>query len=79
LICPGFVLTPLVEKQIPEQAKTLGITEKEVIKNVMLKNTVDGEFSTIDDIAESTLFFAAHPTNALTGQSLNVSHGWHMD
>lgn len=79
LICPGFVLTPLVEKQIPEQAKTLGISEKEVIKNVMLKNTVDGEFSTIDDIAETALFLAAHETNALTGQSLNVSHGWHMD
>ena len=51
----------------------------QVIKNVMLKATVDGEFSTIDDIAETALFFAAHPTNALTGQSINVSHGWHMD
>lgn len=79
LICPGFVLTPLVQKQIPEQAKNLGLTEEQVVKNVMLKNTVDGEFSTVDDIAESALFFAAHPTNALTGQSLNISHGWHMD
>jgi 3-hydroxybutyrate dehydrogenase len=54
-------------------------THAQVIKNVMLKATVDGEFSTIDDIAETALFFAAHPTNALTGQSINVSHGWHMD
>jgi 3-hydroxybutyrate dehydrogenase len=78
VICPGFVRTPLVEKQIPEQAKELGISEQEVIKNVMLKETVDGEFTTVDDVAEVALFFAAFPTNALTGQSLVVSHGWFM-
>ena len=54
--------TPLVEKQIPEQAKELGISEEEVIKNVMLKDTVDGEFTTVDDVAEAALFFAAFPT-----------------
>jgi 3-hydroxybutyrate dehydrogenase len=78
VICPGFVRTPLVEKQIPEQAKTLGITEDEVIRNVMLKETVDGEFTTTDDVARVALLFAAFPTNALTGQSLVVSHGWFM-
>jgi 3-hydroxybutyrate dehydrogenase len=78
VICPGFVRTPLVEKQIPEQAKTLGITEQEVIKNVMLKETVDGEFTTTDDVARIALLFAAFPTNALTGQSIVVSHGWFM-
>ena len=78
VICPGFVRTPLVDKQIPEQAKTLGITEAEVIKNVMLKETVDGEFTTVQDVAETALFFAAFPSNALTGQSLVVSHGWFM-
>jgi 3-hydroxybutyrate dehydrogenase len=78
VICPGFVRTPLVEKQIPEQAKTLGISEEEVIKNVMLKETVDGEFTTVDDVAEVALFFASFPSNALTGQSLVVSHGWFM-
>ena len=78
VICPGFVRTPLVEKQIPEQAKTLGITEEQVIKNVMLKETVDGEFTTTDDVARVALLFAAFPTNALTGQSLIVSHGWNM-
>jgi 3-hydroxybutyrate dehydrogenase len=78
-ICPGFVRTPLVEKQIPEQAKELGISEAEVIKNVMLKSTVDGEFTTLADVAELALFFAAFPSNALTGQSLIVSHGWHME
>ncbi len=78
VICPGFVRTPLVDKQIPEQAKELGITEEEVIKNVMLKETVDGEFTTVQDVAEVALFFAGFETNALTGQSLVVSHGWFM-
>ena len=78
VICPGFVRTPLVEKQIPEQAKTLGISEEDVIKKVMLKDTVDGEFTTVQDVAEVALMFAAFPSNALTGQSLVVSHGWSM-
>ena len=78
VICPGFVRTPLVDKQIPEQAKTFGITEAEVIKNIMLKDTVDGEFTTVQDVAETAVFLAAFPTNALTGQSITVSHGWHM-
>ena len=58
--------------------QTLGISEEEVVKNVMLKNTVDGEFSTVDDVAEVCCFLASYPTNALTGQSINISHGWHM-
>jgi 3-hydroxybutyrate dehydrogenase len=78
VICPGFVRTPLVDKQIPEQAQALGISEEDVIRKVMLKDTVDGEFTTLDDVAQTALFFAAFPTNALTGQSLVVSHGWHM-
>ena len=79
VVCPGFVRTALVEKQIPEQAKALGITEDEVIRNVMLKDTVDGAFTTTADDAEACLFFAASKTNALTGQSLIVSHGWHIE
>ncbi|TDK33583.1 3-hydroxybutyrate dehydrogenase [Luteimonas terrae] len=78
VICPGFVRTPLVDKQIPEQAKELGISEDEVIRNVMLKDTVDGEFTTVDDVANVALMLAAFETNALTGQSLVVSHGWYM-
>jgi len=78
VICPGFVRTPLVERQIPEQARTLGMSEEDVIRKVMLKDTVDGEFTTLDDVAEVALLFAAFPTNALTGQSLVVSHGWYM-
>ena len=78
VICPGFVRTPLVDKQIPEQAQALGLSEDEVIKKVMLKETVDGEFTTVDDVARIALLFAAFPTHALTGQSLVVSHGWFM-
>jgi 3-hydroxybutyrate dehydrogenase len=78
VICPGFVRTPLVEKQIPEQAQTLGITEEDVVKKVMLKDTVDGEFTTTEDVAQVALMFASFPSNALTGQSLVVSHGWFM-
>lgn len=79
VICPGFVRTPLVDRQIPEQAKELGISEDEVIKKVMLGQTVDGEFTSIEDVAEVALLFASFPTNALTGQSLVVSHGWFME
>lgn len=79
VICPGFVKTPLVEKQIPEQARDLGISEEEVVNKVMLGDTVDQEFTTVEDVAETALFFAAFPSNALTGQSLVVSHGWYME
>jgi 3-hydroxybutyrate dehydrogenase len=79
VICPGFVRTPLVDKQIPEQAQALGISEQDVIKKVMLKETVDGEFTTVDDVAETALFLAAFRSNALTGQSIIVSHGWSME
>jgi 3-hydroxybutyrate dehydrogenase len=79
VICPGFVRTPLVDKQIPEQAKELGISEKEVVERFMLGDTVDKEFTTIEDVAEIAFLFAAFPTNALTGQSLVVSHGWYMN
>src|ERR1700687_1300721 len=78
VICPGFVRTPLVEKQIPEQAKTLGISEQAVIRELMLGDTVDGEFTTAQDVAAAALFFASFESNALTGQSLVVSHGWVM-
>ncbi len=79
VICPGFVRTPLVDKQIPEQARQLGLSEEDVIRKVMLKDTVDGEFTTLEDVAEAAVFLAAHPSNAFTGQSLVVSHGWFME
>lgn len=78
VICPGFVRTPLVEKQIPEQAQQFGITEEEVVKNIMLRETVDGEFTSVEDVATTAVFLAGFPSNALTGQSIVVSHGHFM-
>lgn len=77
-ICPGFVRTPLVERQIPQLAKEMGVSEEAVVSDVMLRTTVDGQFTTVDDVAEVALFLAAFPSTALTGQSIVVSHGWHM-
>ena len=78
VVCPGFVRTPLVEKQIPEQAQNLGISEEDVVKKVMLGQTVDGVFTTVQDVAETVKFLCEFPSNALTGQSIVVSHGWYM-
>jgi 3-hydroxybutyrate dehydrogenase len=78
VICPGFVRTPLVDQQIPQQAKTLGKSEEAIIRDVMLSDTVDGEFTTVEEVAQAALFFASFDSNALTGQSLMVSHGWFM-
>ena len=78
VVCPGFVRTPLVDKQIPEQAQELGISEDEVIRKVMLGNTVDGVFTTVEDVAKTVRFLSEFPSAALTGQSIVVSHGWYM-
>ncbi len=78
VVCPGFVRTPLVDQQIPEQAKSLGISEERVIKEIMLKETVDGEFTSTAEVADAVFFLASFKGNALTGQSLIVSHGWCM-
>ena len=79
IICPGFVMTPLVEKQIPQQAHDLGISEERVVTEVMLGETVDKQFTMVSDVAEVALMLAAFKTNALTGESIIVSHGWHMN
>jgi 3-hydroxybutyrate dehydrogenase len=78
VVCPSFVRTPLVDKQIPEQARDLGISEEEVVRKVMLGETVDGEFTTLEDVANTVLFLAAFPTAAFTGQSFLLTHGWVM-
>ena len=78
VICPGFVRTPLVDRQIPQLAADMGLSEEEVVRDVLLRTTVDGVFTTVDDVAEVALFLAAFPSNALTGQSITVSHGWNM-
>ena len=62
----------------PSRPRSSASARSEVIKTVMLKDTVDGEFTTTDDVADAVLFFAGAKTNALTGQSMVVSHGWFM-
>ncbi|WP_321930401.1 3-hydroxybutyrate dehydrogenase [Paraburkholderia guartelaensis] len=78
VVCPGFVRTPLVDRQIPEQAKALGISAQQVVKDVMLRETVDGGFTSLADVANTVAFLAGFESNALTGQSIVVSHGWFM-
>ena len=75
VICPGLVMTPLIEKQIPEQAKELGISEEDVKLHVLHMEDTHGMVSTPEDIAEVAYFFAAMPTNCLTGQSMDVNYG----
>ena len=78
VVCPGFVRTPLVEKQIPEQARIKGISEEEVINNIMLVDTVDKQFTTVDEVANLVSFFAHDFSGVMSGQSMLVSHGWGM-
>jgi 3-hydroxybutyrate dehydrogenase len=75
VIEPGFIRTELLKKQMPEQAKVLGISEEEAVKRLFLADTVDGCFTTVEEVAEAAVFLASYPTSALTGQSLAVSHG----
>ena len=79
VLCPGFVRTALVEKQIPEQARILGISTDDVVQKVMLRDTVDGQFTTTDEIADAAVFLASAKSLAFTGQSLLVTHGWCME
>lgn len=78
VICPGFVLTDMVTSQFPALSKDLGISEEEVLEKLLQATTVDGQLTLPEDVAEAAVFLASFPTMALTGQSLVVSHGWHM-
>jgi 3-hydroxybutyrate dehydrogenase len=79
VIAPGFVRTPLVDKQIPEQAKILNISEQDVVEKVMLKDSVDKQFTSTDEIADTVVFLSEQTTLALTGQTIMLSHGWFME
>ncbi|PKO71341.1 MAG: 3-hydroxybutyrate dehydrogenase [Betaproteobacteria bacterium HGW-Betaproteobacteria-14] len=76
-ICPGFVRTPLIEFQLPLLAKERGVSEEEVVQG-FLRYTVDGEYTTMAELAELAVFLAAFPTNLFNGQSIGASHGIHM-
>lgn len=73
-VCPGLVMTPLVARQLPAMAAAIGISEEAVVAR-LLSDTADGQPTTLDEVAGATVMFASFEGNALTGQSLVVSHG----
>jgi 3-hydroxybutyrate dehydrogenase len=75
-ICPGYVLTPLVEKQIPDTAKARGISEEEVRKTVILAAQPTKEFVEIEDVAAYALFLASDAAKGITGASVTIDGGW---
>ena len=75
-ICPGYVLTPLVEKQIPEMAKVRGISEEAVKNDVMLELQATKQFVTVDDVATAAIFLASDAASNITGTHISVDGGW---
>jgi 3-hydroxybutyrate dehydrogenase len=75
-ICPGYVLTPLVEKQIPDTAKARGITEAAVIRDVLLAAQPTKRFVTVDEVAALTTFLCSDGAASITGALLPVDGGW---
>ena len=75
-ICPGYVRTPLVEAQIPDQARTRGISEEDVVRNVMLAGQPTRRFVGIDEIAALTLFLVSDAGRSITGAMLSIDGGW---
>ena len=75
-ICPGYVLTPLVEKQIPDTAKARGITEEEVKRDVLLAAQPTKQFVTVEQIGAFAVFLASEQAASITGQMLPIDGGW---
>jgi 3-hydroxybutyrate dehydrogenase len=75
-ICPGYVLTPLVEKQIPEQAKARGISEEAVIKDVLLAAQPTKRFVTVEEVAALAVFLAGDLAGSITGAIIPIDGGW---
>ena len=75
-ICPSYVKTPLVDKQIADQARTRGIPESEVITEIMLKPMPKGVFIGIDELAGVTTFLVSAAARNLTGQAIVLDGGW---
>jgi len=75
-ICPGYVWTPLVEKQIPDTAKARGITEEEVKRDVMLAAQPTKEFVTIEEVAALAVFLTTDAARNITGAMLPIDGGW---
>jgi 3-hydroxybutyrate dehydrogenase len=75
-ICPGYVWTPLVQKQIPEQAKAHNMSEDEVIKKVLLVNQPNKKFATVEEIGALALYLASDAAGSMTGSALSIDGGW---
>jgi 3-hydroxybutyrate dehydrogenase len=75
-ISPGYVWTPLVEKQIPDTAKARGMTEEEVKRDVILAAQPTKEFITVDEIASLAIYLCSDPAKAITGANLSIDGGW---
>ena len=75
-ICPGYVLTPIVEKQIPDQMKVHGMTRDEVIKKVMLSRQPSGDFATVEQVGGTAVFLCSDAAAQITGTTISVDGGW---
>ena len=75
-ICPGYVLTPLVEEQIPDTMREYGLSREDVIKNVMLKRQPSKEFATVEQLGGTAVFLASEAAAQITGTTISVDGGW---
>jgi 3-hydroxybutyrate dehydrogenase len=75
-ICPGYVLTPLVEKQIPDTARERGISEQQVKSEVMLRLQATKEFVSIEEVAATAVFLASDAARQITGTHISIDGGW---
>jgi len=75
-VCPGYVLTPLVEAQIPDQMKTHNMSREEVIKNVMLDRQPSRQFATVEQMGGTVVFLCSEAAAQITGTAISVDGGW---
>ena len=75
-ICPGYVLTPLVEQQIPDTAKARGITEEQVKRDVLLAAQPTKQFVTVEQVAGTAVFLCSDAAASITGTNISVEGGW---
>ncbi|MTH64460.1 3-hydroxybutyrate dehydrogenase [Paracoccus shanxieyensis] len=75
-ICPGYVLTPIVEKQIPDQMKATGMSREDVIEKVMLERQPSGKFATVEQMGGTAVFLCSAAADQITGTAISVDGGW---